>query len=391
MGGACHFPPGSRIADLDTIDIDCDWTPSLHLNDAALNISLKVRESIKRSEPFYRKDEFEMAMDVVADTVAASSAKVSSFFNSLRNRASAMADEMDVALDSNEKKKSSKPKKRKKKVIGKIKKLKETSTSLNIGDVINLSEEPWNQCAGIYSCKALKRPGFCKRAVANSDTKEQQGTGSGTGSILKTFSNSAKTLMEESFLLLNNESILEIKCNKFSINFATVTLVVPVSYLCKLKFRRKESISLFFKPAPEDPLIYMCQDSADAVKQIQIILKRHGVKGKHTNAAMQKAVQIALETISKIQIKEKELENSLNPEIFKVKEIMDLYRQAAENFAIAGDERHETLLVHLHNFLNSPLTVNILDPDVGDEEDEELTDDHAKDAEDLEKAMMEAE
>lgn len=172
--GACHFPPGSRIADLDTIDIDCDWTPSLHLNDAALNISLKVRESIKRSEPFYRKDEFEMAMDVVADTVAASSAKVSSFFNSLRNRASAMADEMDVALDSNEKKKSSKPKKRKKKVIGKIKKLKETSTSLNIGDVINLSEEPWNQCAGIYSCKALKRPGFCKRAIANSDTKEQQ-------------------------------------------------------------------------------------------------------------------------------------------------------------------------------------------------------------------------
>lgn len=102
--------------------------------------------------------------------------------------------------------------------------------------------------------------------------------------MFRSFTKSAKSLVEESFLMLTDELVIELKCNKFSVATATVNWTIPVSHLAKLKFRRQESISLFFKEAPEDPIIYMCENSAEAVKQIQNVLKRHGVKGKHTNA-----------------------------------------------------------------------------------------------------------
>ena len=112
--------------------------------------------------------------------------------------------------------------------------------------------------------------------------------------------------------------------------------------MAKLKFRREESLSLFFKPASDDPLVYMCLDSAVAVQDIQNVLKPHGVKGKHTDAATQRAVQMALNLVALIQQKEKELIDS--PTVDRVNEIMDLYRQAAEKFEVAGDPRHTEVM-----------------------------------------------
>ena len=129
--------------------------------------------------------------------------------------------------------------------------------------------------------------------------------------------------------------------------------------LAKLKFRRQESISLFFKPAPDDPLIFMCPDSADCVHQIQAVLKRHGVKGKHTNAATHRAINQALHLVQEIQTKELALKH--DPNVDRVNEIMDLYRQAAERFEVAGDVRHEEVVTHMRKFLALPLTVSILE------------------------------
>jgi len=138
-----------------------------------------------------------------------------------------------------------------------------------------------------------------------------------------------------------------------------VTYSLPIALLAKLKFRRQESISLFFKEAPDDPLIFMCPQSALCVQEIQTVLKRHGVKGKHTNAATQRAIQMALSLVSEIQTKEKALANS--PSVEKVDNIMDLYRQAAEKFEVAGDPRHEEVMTHMHKFLAKPLVISILD------------------------------
>lgn len=177
--------------------------------------------------------------------------------------------------------------------------------------------------------------------------------------MLRSFTQSARSLVEESFLMITDTHIIEVRATKMNLTVGTVTFSVPIDMMAKLKFRREESISLFFKPAPDDPLILMCPDSADAVHQIQSVLKAHGVKGKHTNAATQRAIHEALQIVQDIQAKERALE--YQPSTERVNEIMDLYRQAAERFEVAGDVRHEEVVMHLRKFLALPLTASILD------------------------------
>ncbi len=179
--------------------------------------------------------------------------------------------------------------------------------------------------------------------------------------MFKSFSMQAKSLVEESFLVLTKQLLLEIKCSKFAVSNATVSFCIPISQLAKLKFRREESISLFFKPAADDPIIYMCVSSADAVKQIQAILKEHGVKGKHTNTTMMKAVQVASEMLVDIKVKERVLTEDTHAVPEQVTEIMDLYRQAAEKFEMAGDKRHEEVMAQMREFLAQPHVSSILD------------------------------
>jgi hypothetical protein len=158
--------------------------------------------------------------------------------------------------------------------------------------------------------------------------------------------------------MISEQYIIEIKTNKFSIGTGKVIFVTLIASLAKLKFRREESISLFLKEAPDDPLIYMMSESADCVKQIQTVLKAHGVKGKHTNAAMQRSIQTALSIVTDIQNKERALEH--DPTVENVNEIMDLCRQAAERFEQAGDSRHQEVMAHMKKFLSNPITVSIL-------------------------------
>jgi hypothetical protein len=181
----------------------------------------------------------------------------------------------------------------------------------------------------------------------------------GAGAMLRSITTTARSVLEESFLMVTESHIIEMRSNKLNLSTGTVTFAIPIELLAKLKFRRQESVSLFFKPAPDDPLIYICPDSADCVHQIQTVLKRHGVKGKHTNAATHRAINQALLLVQEIQTKELALKH--DPSVERVNEIMDLYRQAAERFEVAGDVRHEEVVTHMRKFLALPLTVSILD------------------------------
>jgi hypothetical protein len=429
--GANLLPSSANITNGCMLHIDCDWTPSLHLNDAALNLALKVRESVKRDEVCLMK------VDVDDTTTASRKEKqnendtpfdlkgVSNFFSSLKTKATAIVEEVDSKIDvamknNNKPRMMLKKKKDRNQDSGSSNKSTDdgtdadttsgsassaaTSTStttatstatstattnyvtpkkviteenVEIGDLIDLSQSPWNTAVGMYPCNAIRIPKFVEEektkaaekaaaavAAAAGELKGRKkkvaGSGfAGAGSMFKSFSMSAKSLVEESFLVLTKELILEIKCSKFSVSTATVTYCIPISFLSKLKFRREESISLFFKPAPDDPIIYMCQSSAAAVKQIQTILKEHGVKGKHTNATMTKAVQIAVEFLNDIKEREQVLVDDPRPD--KVTDIMDLYRQAAEKFEMAGDKRHEEVMALMREFLALPLVSGILD------------------------------
>jgi len=393
--GCKSFPMGSTIQDGDTIDIEMDWTPTLHLSDAILNVSLKVKECLSQGEAFHASEagpDKASKGEIVNETISRAKKFGSSFSASLRNLASSTGE---------------KGEKKKHRILGRKKKSrpKATASEVRIGDEINMLEAPWVDCQGVYSCKAIRRPKFAEEAMQLAESKEKKKNDSeneqvrsravslldqhsdqgpipeefadfmrlqagsvsqvanagfvGAGAMLRNITNSTRTLLEESFLMITESHIIEMRSNKLNLSTGTVTFAIPIEMMAKLKFRRQESVSLFFKPAPDDPLIYMCPDSADCVHQIQAVLKRHGVKGKHTNAATHRAINQALHLVQEIQTKELALKH--DPSIERVNEIMDLYRQAAERFEVAGDVRHEEVVTHMRKFLALPLTVSVLD------------------------------
>mmetsp|Transcript_29061 Transcript_29061/g.40846 ORF Transcript_29061/g.40846 Transcript_29061/m.40846 type:complete len:574 (-) Transcript_29061:40-1761(-) len=351
LSGSSLFADGSTVTDGCIISIDVDWTPSLHLNDAIQNVGLKIRESIQQNEPIHPRDPAEGVVEKGLVEVGKGAGRISGFLSKTAKGLS-----VSYAPDGEPKRKLKRKSKKKKAV---------SANDINMGDEINLLEAPWVDARGVYSCKAIRRPGFVEDAMTfaaeaelNKDKKETSGAGFGAG-MLRSITQSAKSVLEESFLMVTDTHVIELKSNKLNLSTGTVTFAITIDMLAKLKFRRQESISLFFKPSPDDPLIFMCPDSGDCVHQIQTVLKRHGVKGKHTNVATQRAINEAMQLVEEIKAKEKSLDSY--PTVERVNEIMDLYRQAAERFEVAGDVRHSEVVVHMRKFLALPLTASILD------------------------------
>jgi len=99
------------------------------------------------------------------------------------------------------------------------------------------------------------------------------------------------------------------------------------------------------------------------------------LKGKHTNAIMKKSIQNALGNISDIKLKEKKLLTDPNATVGKINEIMELYRVAAEKFELAEDERHEEVILCMHEFLTQPFINSILDENDYSESESRFTTD----------------
>ena len=156
--GACRFPEGSTIKDGDYVDIEMDWTPSLHLTDSILNIALKIKESLLQGEPFHPAAE-KARQDPVEDMVNRAKKLGSSFTKGLRGLAEKSGDKGD-----GDKKKGlrlGRKKKKDKKPAGNA-----NPSEIRIGDEINMLEAPWVDCQGVYSCKAIRRPAFVDEAMA---------------------------------------------------------------------------------------------------------------------------------------------------------------------------------------------------------------------------------
>lgn len=149
--GATRLPEGSTVNDGDLIDIEMDWTPSLHLTDAILNISLKLKESILQGEPFHSVSA--SRQDPVEDMVNRARRLGSSFSKGLRGLTEKTPED-----------------KKKGKMVRKKKKEKSKSIKgageVRIGDEINMLDAPWVDCQGVYSCKAIRRPAFVDEAMA---------------------------------------------------------------------------------------------------------------------------------------------------------------------------------------------------------------------------------
>jgi hypothetical protein len=211
--GSNLFSAGSTIRDGDEVDIDLDWTPSIHLSDAATNVALKIRECVKMGEPLHpaKKDddvedgglsgsllrEAREAREALLETKKAVGAIFSSGLSSLSAKSQFASKSMTKGLfnlgeslttfaeagasskqgdDGEEEvasKKEASPKEEAQKVVKDIP---------DIGDEINLSDEPWSQCIGMYTCKSIKRPAFVEDAIANA-SKKKAAEVSGVGGI----------------------------------------------------------------------------------------------------------------------------------------------------------------------------------------------------------------
>ena len=157
VSGASRFPsPASTITNDSFVALDCDWTPSLHLTDAVLNIGLKIKESIMQSEPFHPSNDQTSQQAAADDIISKGARRFGSFFSSTKSTKN---------LPSNKSKKSKKNQP--------IKKSKATASNINIGDEINLLEAPWVDCQGLYSCKAIRRPTFVEDAIALAQAQEK--------------------------------------------------------------------------------------------------------------------------------------------------------------------------------------------------------------------------
>jgi hypothetical protein len=154
--GASRFPAGSSIKDGDLIDIEMDWTPSLHLTDAILNIGLKIKECIAQGEMFHPAPPSKQ--DPVGDMVGRAKRLGTSFSKGIRGLAST-----PERAEGDNKKRGLRIGRQKKK---EAKSPKASSEEVRIGDEINMLEAPWVDCQGVYSCKAIRRPKFVDEAMA---------------------------------------------------------------------------------------------------------------------------------------------------------------------------------------------------------------------------------
>jgi hypothetical protein len=241
--GANLFSEESTISNGDEVAIDLDWTPSIHLSDAVTNVALKIRECVKRGEPLHaaiREDGFEdgglltesllrearHASESIMETKKAVGAMFSSGLSSLSAKGSSFAAKGHSILSVFSEQKDGSANNSTQ--VGQ----EETEARAppkdipDIGDEIDLSEEPWNQCIGMYSCKAIKRPEFVEAIIAEASSKQKkskEGASSGFAakSMFGRFAQSAKSVMEESFLMITDKCILEFKANRLNIGSGT--------------------------------------------------------------------------------------------------------------------------------------------------------------------------
>uniref|UniRef100_A0A6U6D7W0 Uncharacterized protein n=1 Tax=Odontella aurita TaxID=265563 RepID=A0A6U6D7W0_9STRA len=293
VSGAAYFPEGSEIDDGDRVDIDLDWTPSLHLNDAVLHVALRVRESIRRGEPFSRaaSEEEEGKDDIrdkVDESVQVAKERLGNFWGSFKANANKMAAAIDDAVAPRPSPHSSTaggaaaaaaPEVARASLstaaaarapgafAGNTAKTKRETgpktsgrtSSVAIGDDLQLAEAPWNVCSGMYTCKAIRRPVFMEdtmeaarrgreqqvrnsgvfgdgedddpvvpygprnyMALQSGSIRKVAGAGvTGAGSLFKSFTASAKSVLEESLLMITEELIVEMRTNKFTLGTGT--------------------------------------------------------------------------------------------------------------------------------------------------------------------------
>ena len=379
------FPPSSNIAPNVTIPLLLDWTPSLHVSDAALDVGVRLRECRRSGE---RIEGIEGVRDVENEDyrITESSGRNSTLgllsgLSKNENKGKqgklerytletvfTVGSEVDLVI------------------FDEVYKCRTSCQCVRTPDFIQLrhssvngknrstpagiDEEESDPSVGLESCGGAP-------ALTSGSVKSVAKTGaSGVGSFFSNLSTritsaAQKTqILHENFLAITGKQIVEIRCGKFRMERGEVVKAESIDGIGKLKFRRGESVSFYFKANADDPLIYLSQDSSLIVQTVQNEMNRKGLKGKHTTPHQTRLIADAVDLVTLIQIKERHLETDgaklgRGACVDIVREVMDLYRQAAEKFSLAGDSRYQDVMEHMSKFLRQDRVAKILEE--GDE------------------------
>jgi len=244
--GASLFPEGSTIKEGDNIEIEMDWTPSLHMTDAILNISLKIKESISQGEPFHAAAA--KSRDPVGDMMDRAKRLGTSFSKGFRG----LAEKADP-----EKQKKGMRLPGRKSTTKAAKSPKATPGEVRIGDEINMLEAPWVDCQGVYSCKAIRRPAFVDQAMAVASPMTEKKAPSGDQQVsssdgddgdipddLREFMQAQAGGLTKVCRLLLALDVLVCNSHTFScsLNFRRPALGLPVQGQCSARLRNRREV-----------------------------------------------------------------------------------------------------------------------------------------------------
>lgn len=161
-------------------------------------------------------------------------------------------------------------------------------------------------------------------------------------------------------LAVTQMQIIEMAVNPFKTGFGTVLEVYNLEGLSKIKFKKTSSGVLTLTFNSNNVLQYVMTDPISCVDYIKIKMQLIGMKGDLTKSLIHsKHIESATSFFE--ATKEIEAQFSLKPSYKLIEKIMDLLREATEQFAEGSDDRYLSVIKHIQKFLQREDVTRILD------------------------------
>lgn len=159
---------------------------------------------------------------------------------------------------------------------------------------------------------------------------------------------------------ITEQQIIEMAVNPFKNGFGTVIEIHNLEGLSKIKFQKTTAGLLTLTFSSGHILLYIMADPIAFVDFLKVKMQQIGIRGDVTNNSTN-ARHIESATSFFDATRETEAQFSLNPSYKLIEKIMDLLREAAEQFAEASDDRYLRVIEHIQKFLQRADVTAILD------------------------------
>lgn len=161
-------------------------------------------------------------------------------------------------------------------------------------------------------------------------------------------------------LAVTQMQIIEMAVNPFKNGFGTVLEVHDLEGLTKVKFKKTSSGVLTLTFTGSHVLQYVMTDPTSCVDYIKVKMQLIGMRGDLTKSVLHtKHIETANSFFE--ATKEIEAQFSLNPSYKLIEKVMDLLREAVEQFSEGSDDRYMSVIKHIQIFLQRADVTRVLD------------------------------